>query len=335
MRISNNEQNSNKEYKFNEWTVKDLRDFASKNSIKIPSKAKKKDIVELLQNVVSHPDFIDRSQEPEKLEEELIAGFDDEEDLALLRKEKVALKFWQKPPFSSLLDSELAKESEIAFYDLAKLVDTFFDNMLHEDLINYKISGIALKTSATLHHYKISSIIKEEEQIQKREELERFRRKHSRTIPKALPQPISPKMQIATKEELFDAMRSAIIEVMQNKEKLRRRKIRRDDLKQQKIQMKSKAQLPKELLKHISGREQTVEELHESWYNRIKATIKLNNNESNFFDLANIIKDEEKSGLGRKFSLVRMFLALMFLSTGNKLILSQDEDFQNISIDIK
>ncbi|MCK4370236.1 MAG: hypothetical protein KAW03_04155, partial [Candidatus Lokiarchaeota archaeon] len=271
MRISNNEQNSNKEYKFNEWTVKDLRDFASKNSIKIPSKAKKKDIVELLQNVVSHPDFIDRSQEPEKLEEELIAGFDDEEDLALLRKEKVDLKFWQKPPFSSLLDSELAKESEIAFYDLAKLVDTFFDNMLHEDLINYKISGIALKTSATLHHYKISSIIKEEEQIQKREELERFRRKHSRTIPKALPQPISPKMQIATKEELFDAMRSAIIEVMQNKEKLRRRKIRRDDLKQQKIQMKSKAQLPKELLKHISGREQTVEELHESWYNRIKA----------------------------------------------------------------
>lgn len=335
MRISNNEQNSNKEYKFNEWTVKDLRDFASKNSIKIPSKAKKKDIVELLQNVVSHPDFIDRSQEPEKLEEELIAGFDDEEDLALLRKEKVDLKFWQKPPFSSLLDSELAKESEIAFYDLAKLVDTFFDNMLHEDLINYKISGIALKTSATLHHYKISSIIKEEEQIQKREELERFRRKHSRTIPKALPQPISPKMQIATKEELFDAMRSAIIEVMQNKEKLRRRKIRRDDLKQQKIQMKSKAQLPKELLKHISGREQTVEELHESWYNRIKAIIKLNNNESNFFDLANIIKDEEKSNLGRKFSLVRMFLALMFLSTGNKLILSQDEDFQNITIDIK
>jgi len=289
----------------------------------------------LLQNVVSHPDFIDRSQEPEKLEEELVAGFDDEEDLALLRKEKVDLKFWQKPPFSSLLDSELAKESDIAFYDLSKLVDTFFDNMLHEDLINYKISGIALKTSATLHHYKISSIIKEEEQIQKREEIERFRQKHSRTIPKALPQPISPKMQIATKEELFDAMRSAIIEVMQNKEKLRRRKIRRDEVKQQKIQMKSKAQLPKELLKHISGREQTVEELHESWYNRIKATIKLNNNESNFFDLAKIIKDEEKSGLGRKFSLVRMFLALMFLSTGNKLILSQDEDFQNISIDIK
>jgi len=315
--------------------VKDLREFASKNNIKIPSKSKKKDIVDLLQNVVSHPDFIDRSQEPEELEEELVASFDDEEDLALLRKDKVELKFWQKPPFSSLLDTELAKESEIAFYDLSKLVDTFFDNMLHEELINYKISGIALKTSATLHHYKISSIIKEEEQIQKREELEKFRQHHSRSIPKALPQPISPKMQIATKDELFDAMRSAIIEVMQNKEKLRRRKMRRDELKQQKIQMKSKAQLPKELLKHISGKDQTVEELHESWYNRIKATIKLNNSEPNFFDLTNIIKDEESSSIGRKFSLVRMFLALMFLSSGNKLTLSQDEDFQNISIGLK
>ena len=291
--------------------------------------------MELLQNVVSHPDFIDRSQEPEELEEELVASFDDEEDLALLRKDKVELKFWQKPPFSSLLDSELAKESEIAFYDLSKLVDTFFDNMLHEDLINYKISGIALKTSATLHHYKISSIIKEEEQIQKREELKKFRQRHSRSIPKALPQPISPKMQIATKDELFDAMRSAIIEVMQNKEKLRRRKTRRDELKQQKIQMKSKAQLPKELLKHISGREQTVQELHDSWYNRIKATINLNNNESNLFDFTNIIKDEEETSIGRKFSLVKMFLALMFLSTGNKLTLSQEEEFQNISINLK
>ncbi|GAG79864.1 unnamed protein product, partial [marine sediment metagenome] len=44
-------------------------------------------------------------------------------------------------------------------------------------------------------------------------------------------------------------------EVMQNKEKLKRRRMRRDEQKQQKIQMRSKAQLPKELLKHISGRE--------------------------------------------------------------------------------
>ncbi len=320
-------------YNFPEWTVKQLREFARKNNIKIPSKSKKTEIIELLKKIVDHPDFVDRTQE-EEFEEELIAEFDDEEDLALLRKEKVDLKFWQQPPFSSLLDSELAKESEIAFYDLSSLVDEFFDKMLHEDLINYKISGIALKTSASLHHYKISSIIREEEQIQKREELEKFRRRHSRTIPKALPQPIQPKMQIATKDELFDAMRSAIIEVMQNKEKLKRRRMRREESNLQRIQMRSKAQLPKELLKHISGREQTVEELHESWYNRIKATINLNDQETSLYDLTNLIKDDEESSIGRKFALVKMFLALMFLSTGNKLKLAQDEDFRDITINI-
>jgi hypothetical protein len=310
-----------------------LREFAGKNNITIPSKSKKKDIIKLLEEIVSHPDFIDRTEEVE-LEEELIAG-EEEDDPALLYKEKLELKFWQKPPYSSLLDTELAKDSNVAFYDLASLVDKFFDNMLHENLINYKISGIALKTSATLHHYKISSIIKEEEQIQKQAELEKFRESHARTIPKTLPQPIQPKMLIATKDELFEAMRSAIIETMQNKEKLRRRRIRRDQLKQQKIQMRSKAQLPKELLKHISGREQSIEELHESWYNRIKAKINLESKDTTFFDLAQIIKDEEPSDIGRKFAFVRLFLALMFLSTGNKLTLGQEEDFKDFSINLK
>jgi chromatin segregation and condensation protein Rec8/ScpA/Scc1 (kleisin family) len=245
------------------------------------------------------------------------------------------LKFWQKPPYSSLLDPELAKQSNVAFYDLASLVDKFFDNMLHEDLINYKVSGIALKTSASLHHYKISSIIREEEQIQKKEELEKFRRKYGRSIPKSLPQPIQPKLLVSTKDELFEAMRSAIIETMQQKEKLRRRRMRRDELKQQRIQMRSKAQLPKELLKHISGKEQTIEELHDSWYNRIKGTVDLNNKETSFFEMAEIINNEEESDIGKKFAFVRMFLALMFLSTGNRLVLSQEEDFKNFTINLK
>ncbi len=269
----------------------------------------------------------------EELEEELVAG--EEEDPALLYKEKLELKFWHKPPFSSLLDPEVAKESNVAFYDLASLVDKFFSNMLDEDLINYKISGIALKTSAVLHHYKISSIIRDEEQIQKKEELAQFRARHGRSIPKSLPQPIQPKMLISTKDELFDAMRSAIIETMQKKEKLKRRRMRRDELKEQRIQKKSKAQLPKELLKHISGKEQTVEELHNAWFNRIKTKIKLDDKETSFYDMAEIINIEEKSDIGKKFAFVRMFLALMFLSTGNKLELFQDEDFKDFSINLK
>ena len=274
-----------------------------------------------------------------------MAEFGDEEDPALAYKEKMDLKFWHEPPFSSLLDPEVAKESQIAFYDLSSLVDQFFDKMLTEEYINYKISGIALKTSASLHHYKISSIIREEEQIQKKEELEKLRQRHSRTIPKALPQPIQPKMQIATKDELFGAMRSAIIETMQKKEKLKRRRERRDELKEKKLQLKSKAKLPKELLKHISGREQTVQELHESWLKRIKAIAKLEDTkEVNFFEMMDLIKNDEESSIGRKFALVRMFLALMFLSTAGasgtgktttEIELAQDEDFQDINIRIK
>ena len=286
--------------------------------------------------IVSHPDFIDRTNDDgldEVLEEELIAGV--EEDPALMHKEKLDLKFWQKPPFSSLLDFELAKDSDIAFYDLASLVDKFFNNMLHEEIINYKVSGIALKNSAYLHHYKITSIIKEEEEIQKKIELEKFRQKHGREIPKTLAQPIQPKLLVSTKDELFEAMRSAIIETMQNKEKLRRRRLRREELKQQKIQMRSKAQLPKELLRHISGREQTIEELHNSWYNRIKAKSELDNKETSFFDMAEIIKTEEESDIGKKFAFIRMFLALMFLSSANRLSLYQDADFKDFTINLK
>ena len=317
---------------YKQWTVKQLKEFCMKNSIKIPSKSKKMDIIKLIENVVSHPEFVDRTHE-EELEEELIAEFDD--DPALMHKEKFEMKFWQKPKYRVLLDTELAKESQVAFYDLSTLIDKFFDHMLKEELINYKISGIALKTAASLHHFKISSIIREEEQIQKKEELEKLRRRHSRTIPKALPQPIHPKMQIATKDELYDAMRAAIIETMQKKEKLKRMRIRREEVKQRKTQMKSKAQLPKELLKHITGKEQTVKELHESWYNRIKAKIDLEENETSFFEMMNIIKNDEKSSIGRKFALVRMFLALMFLSTGNKLSLLQADEFKDFSINIR
>jgi len=323
-------------YNFKDWTVKELRDFATQNNITIPSKSKKNDIIKLLNDVVSHPEFIDRTKEDELdevLEEELIAG--EEEDPALLQKERLELKFWQKPPFSSLLDFELAKDSDIAFYDLASLVDKFFSNMLHEELINYKISGIALKNSAYLHHYKISSIIKEEEIIQKKEELEKFRQRHGRSIPKTLPQPIQPKLLVSTKEELFEAMRSAIIETMQNKEKLRRRRLRRDELKEQRIHMKSNARLPKELLKHISGREQSIEELHDSWYNRIKAKTEFDNKETSFFDITEIIKNEEENDIDKKFAFVRMFLALMFLSNNNRLTLSQDEDFKDFVINLK
>ncbi|MBD3341443.1 MAG: hypothetical protein GF353_20220, partial [Candidatus Lokiarchaeota archaeon] len=38
---------------FNKWTVKQLRAFCKKNDIKIPSKSRKNDIVNLVENFIS------------------------------------------------------------------------------------------------------------------------------------------------------------------------------------------------------------------------------------------------------------------------------------------
>ena len=57
--------------------------------------------------------------------------------------------------------------------------------------------------------------------------------------------------------------------------------------------------------------------------------------ETSFFDMLGLVKQDEEGTIGRKFALVRMFLALMFLSTGNKISLYQDEEFQDFKINIK
>ncbi len=56
------------------------------------------------------------------------------------------------------------------------------------------------------------------------------------------------------------------------------------------------------------------------------------------------LENDEKSSIGRRFALVRMFLALMFLSTAGAsgtgktvtdILLFQDEDFKDIQISLK
>jgi chromatin segregation and condensation protein Rec8/ScpA/Scc1 (kleisin family) len=334
--MPNQKSNKEDEYNFKNWTVKELREFASINNITIPSSSRKADIVELLNKVVAHPEFVDRTKE-ENLDEELIVGSDSDEETQklLIKKKQAEIKFWQRPPFKTLLNYELAKESDVAFYDLSSLVDKFFSKMLSEDFINYKVSGIALKNSASLHRHKIHGVIKQEEEIQKQQANEKLRKKTRRRIPKTLSQPIKPKMKTSSQDELFDAMRAAIIDTMQKKEKLKRRRIKREEKLQKKKQEKSKAQLPNELLKHITGKEMSVEELHESWYNKIRAKINFEETDkTSFFELLKLINEDEDSVLGRKYELVKMFLALMFLSTNKKIKLLQDEEFKDIEIGI-
>jgi len=286
------------------------------------------------------PTKTSKEQKEIEIKEEIIASFEDDENFVLTdemrEKLKADRKFWQKPPFSLLLDPDLINDPEMLNQDFTPLIHKFFNEMLKEDLINFRISGMAILGAATLHHAKIKDVIEHEQKIQKEIEIEEMRERTRRAIPKALPQPIQPSKKIATKDDLFSAMRSAILETMQNREKLRRARERREEQKQIVQIKKSKAQLPKELLKHITGKEQTIEELIDGWYNKIKASIDLNDSDGiSFDDLIKLIKTEYSDELSRKFSLVRMFLALMFLGTSKKINMFQAEDFENIDVMIE
>ncbi len=277
-----------------------------------------------------------------EVKEELIAEFEEDGELLkeiteeMKKKIEADKKFWQKPPYNSLLDPELLKDSTFLNQDFTPIIHKFFEKMLKEDFINFRISGMAILGAATIHHTKIKDVIEHEQKVQQEQELEELRERTKRSIPKAFAQPIQPKKKVATREELFSAMRSAILETMQNREKLRRARERREDAKQMVELKKSKAKLPKELLKHITGKDQTIEELIDGWYNKIKASQDLNDTDYiSFFKLLNLIKNEQEETISRKFALVRMFLSLMFLGTSNKINIFQADDFEDISITIK
>lgn len=277
-----------------------------------------------------------------EVKEELIAEFEEDGELLkeiteeMKKKIEADKKFWQKPPYNSLLDPELLKDSTFLNQDFTPVIHKFFEKMLKEDFINFRISGMAILGAATIHHTKIKDVIEHEQKVQQEQELEELRERTKRSIPKAFAQPIQPKKKVATREELFSAMRSAILETMQNREKLRRARERREDAKQMVELKKSKAKLPKELLKHITGKDQTIEELIDGWYNKIKASQDLNDTDYiSFFKLLNLIKNEQEETISRKFALVRMFLSLMFLGTSNKINIFQADDFEDISITIK
>lgn len=277
-----------------------------------------------------------------EVKEELIAEFEEDSELSkeiteeMKKKIEADKKFWQKPPYNSLLDPELLKDSTFLNQDFTPVIHKFFEKMLKEDFINFRISGMAILGAATIHHTKIKDVIEHEQKVQQEQELEELRERTKRSIPKAFAQPIQPKKKVATREELFSAMRSAILETMQNREKLRRVRERREEAKQMVELKKSKAKLPKELLKHITGKDQTIEELIDGWYNKIKASQDLNDTDYiSFFKLLNLIKNEQEETISRKFALVRMFLSLMFLGTSNKINIFQAEDFEDISITIK
>ena len=86
-------------------------------------------------------------------------------------REKINLpeKFWQKDEYRVFLDPTLVKSDEITQYDLSALITEFTNKMLTQNLVNFRISGMAIYSTAKPHDKKIKDVIEEEEQIQIRE----------------------------------------------------------------------------------------------------------------------------------------------------------------------
>ncbi|MHA1648313.1 MAG: hypothetical protein ACTSVL_12150 [Promethearchaeota archaeon] len=273
----------------------------------------------------------------------VVAGVEEEEEnksddnLSGIDMEKLDFipKWWLQEPYRTLLDPELAKNVDLSKYDLSSLIQDFTDRMIKEDLIDFRITGLAIYSSAKLYHRKISGVIDEEEQIKKQEIRERLRRE----IPRAINQPLRESRKIATSEELFGAMRRAIIETMQKREKLRIRREKQVLKREKQIRVKNRGKLPAEILKHITGKSQTIEERLRSRHRQIQEIINMENSKDKTFSIyyiKNLIYNHpNKNDFEKKCEYINSFEELLFLSSLNKIHIKQEGSHTPILITLK
>ena len=230
-------------------------------------------------------------------------------------------KWWIEEPWRSLLDPDLASNVDMAKFDISTLIEQFIDKMLAEDLIDFRISGLTIYSSAKFYHRKITSVIAEEEHIQREEARARLRRE----IPRAINQPLRESRKIATSDELFGAMRRAIIETMQKREKLRIRRERKLAKREKQIRIRGKGRLPAEILKHITGSELTIEQRLQKTHQKIKEIIRMNKDGQTFSVelMKKMIYLEENALLKKKVNYIQLFEELLFLASLNKVVMGQ------------
>lgn len=259
-----------------------------------------------------------------------VGDFDDDD----VDMENLPKKWWLEEPWRSLLDPNLVKSTDALKYDLSSLINQFTDKMLQEDYINFRISGIAVYSAAKMHHWKIRDVIDEEQKIQEREIKERTQRE----IPKTIAQPLRESRKIATQEELFSALKSAILETMQQRERLKIRREEKIAKKQEQKIIRTKGALPPELLKHILGKEETIEELKNYWLSKIVTMYKLAGERIKevgvtYNDLKELIDEEKKmQDEIRKMKEVKLFEVLMFLTSDGKIAMYQEDLDKDIFI---
>ncbi len=230
-------------------------------------------------------------------------------------------KWWIEEPWRSLLDPDLASNVDLAKFDISSLIEEFIYKMLAEDLIYFSISGLAIYSSAKFYHRKITSVIAEEEHIQREEARARLRRE----IPRAISQPLRESRKIATSSELFGAMRRAIIETMQKREKLRIRRERKLAKREKQVKIRGKGRLPAEILKHITGNELTIEQRLQKTHQKIKEIIRMNKDGQTFSVelMKKMIYQEDTALLKKKVNYIQLFEELLFLASLNKVVMGQ------------
>jgi len=249
------------------------------------------------------------------------AEIEDNSDISDTEALEKSGKWWIEEPWRSLLDPDLASNVDMAKFDISTLIEQFIDKMLAEDLIDFRISGLAIYSSAKFYHRKITSVIAEEEHIQREELRARLRRE----IPRAINQPLRESRKIATSDELFGAMRRAIIETMQKREKLRIRRERKLAKREKQVRIRGKGRLPAEILKHITGSELTIEQRLQKTHQKIKEIIRMNKDGQTFSVelLKKMIYEEDNALLKKKVNYIQLFEELLFLASLNKVVMGQ------------
>jgi len=265
-----------------------------------------------------------KKEEEEPVIKEIItvgADIEDNSDISDTEVLEKSGKWWIEEPWRSLLDPDLASNVDLAKFDISSLIEQFIDKMLAEDLIDFRISGLAIYSSAKFYHKKITSVIAEEEHIQREEARARLRRE----IPRAIAQPLRESRKIATSDELFGAMRRAIIETMQKREKLRIRRERKLAKREKQVKLRGKGRLPAEILKHITGSELTIEQRLQKTHQKIKEIIRMNKDGQTFSVelMKKMIYQEDTAILKKKVNYIQLFEELLFLASLNKVVMGQ------------
>jgi hypothetical protein len=110
---------------------------------KKPVEEKNDGLKSTTEQIKSSKEKLPEMQKEIEVKEEVIAEFDEDEEVSIEltdeMKNKIEedKKFWQKPPYSSLLDPELLKDSSFLNQDFTPIIHKFFDKMLKQDFINF------------------------------------------------------------------------------------------------------------------------------------------------------------------------------------------------------